>query len=110
MYAVIDHKGQQYKAVLGEDLQMDRLDKSEGELVEFDRVLMISDDEHEPRIGQPTVAGARVVGEILAHERGPKIISVRYKGPTQTKTGHRQDYTRVKIRDIQPESEATDGS
>lgn len=104
MYAVIDHKGQQYKAVLGEDMQMDRLDTPEGELVEFDRVLMISGEEdHEPRIGQPTVDGARVLAEVVAHERGPKLVSVRYKGPSQTKMGHRQDYTRVKIHEIHPE-------
>ncbi len=104
MYAVIDHKGQQYKAVLGEDLQMDRLDIPEGEPVEFDRVLMISgEEEQEPLVGQPTVDGAHVKGEVVAHERGPKIVSVRYKGPSQSKIGHRQDYTRVKIQEIQPE-------
>lgn len=104
MYAVIDHKGQQYKAVLGEDLQMDRLDTPEGELVEFDRVLMVSGEEgHGPRIGQPAVEGARVLGEVVAHERGPKVISVRYKGPSQTKMGHRQDYSRVMIHEIHPE-------
>lgn len=103
MYAVIDNKGQQYKVELGEEVQMDRLDTPEGELVEFDRVLLVSGEDEEPRVGQPTVEGARVLGEVVAHERGPKLISVRYKGPTQTKMGHRQDYTRVKIHEIHPE-------
>jgi large subunit ribosomal protein L21 len=104
MYAVIDNKGQQYKVELGEEVLMDRLDTPEGELVQFDRVLMVSGEEdQEPRIGQPQVEGARVLGEVLRHERGPKLTGVRYKGPTQTKMGHRQDYTRVKIREIHPE-------
>ena len=104
MYAVVDNKGQQYKVELGEEVLMDRLDTPEGELVQFDRVLMVSGDEdQEPLIGTPEVKGARVLGEVLRHERGPKLISVRYKGPSQTKMGHRQDYTRVKIREIHPE-------
>jgi len=104
MYAVIDSSGKQYKVELGEEVLVDRMAAPAGELVEFDRILMVGgEDDHEPRIGQPQVEGARVLAEVLRHERGPKVVSVRYKGHSETKIGHRQDYTRVKIREIHPE-------
>ncbi|MFW6279480.1 MAG: 50S ribosomal protein L21 [Planctomycetota bacterium] len=103
MYAVVDNKGQQYRVELGEEVLMDRMDVQEGEKLEFNRVLLVSGEDVEPRVGQPTVDNAHVSGEVVAHEKGPKLTSVRYKGPSQTKMGHRQDYTRVRITDIQTE-------
>ena len=104
MYAVVDQGGNQYKVELGEEILVDRMDETEGELVELPRVLMVGEEEDSaPRIGQPEVEGARVLAEILAHERGPKVTTVRYKGPSQTKIGHRQDLTRLKILEIHPQ-------
>ncbi|MFW6044669.1 MAG: 50S ribosomal protein L21 [Planctomycetota bacterium] len=103
MYAVVDNKGQQYRVELGEEVLMDRMNVQEGEKLEFNRVLLVSGEDVEPRVGQPTVDNAHVSGEVVAHEKGPKLTSVRYKGPSQTKMGHRQDYTRVRITDIQTE-------
>jgi len=79
MYAVFDHKGKQYKSAAGEELLVDHLPVPVGELVEFDRVLMIGGEEgRPPRIGQPQVEGARVLAEVVRHEKGPKLISLRY--------------------------------
>ena len=41
MYAVIDHKGKQYKVRTGEEVLVDLMRATEGELVQFDRVLAI---------------------------------------------------------------------
>jgi len=104
MYAVIDDKGKQYKVELGEVLQVDLTDAEPGEWIEFDRVLMVGgEDGQEPRIGRPHVEGAVVRAEVIKHEKGRKVITLRYKGPNQTKKGHRQKYTRVVIREIRPE-------
>ncbi|MFP4027008.1 MAG: 50S ribosomal protein L21 [Candidatus Brocadiia bacterium] len=104
MYAILDHSGQQFKVEIDDEILVDRMEVPAGELTEFERVLMIGDQEDcKPRIGRPQVAGARVLVEVLRHERGPKVYTARYKGPHQTKIGHRQDYTRVKIREIHPE-------
>ena len=104
MYAVIDNKGKQYKVELGEQVVVDLLDVPEGELVEFDRVLMVGGQEgSEPRLGRPQLDGARVLAEVVRHEKGPKVTTLRYKGPYETKKGHRQKYTRVVIREIHPE-------
>ena len=104
MYAVIDNHGKQYKVQAGDEILVDLLDAQEGELVQFDRVLMVGGD-GEVRIGRPLLLGARALAEILRHEKGPKLTMMRFH-PTrgkQAKKGHRQKYTRVVIREIHPE-------
>lgn len=104
MYAVIDNRGKQYKVQPGDEVQVDLLDADEGELIEFDRVLMVGDG-GEISVGRPQLFGARVLAEILKHEKGPKLTMMRLqaKGGKQAKKGHRQKYTRVLIREIHPE-------
>ncbi len=104
MYAVIDNHGKQYKVQTGDQVQLDLMDADEGELVQFDRVLMVGGD-GEARIGTPQLEGARVLAEVLRHEKGRKLTMMRLQavGNKQAKMGHRQKYTRVLIREIHPE-------
>lgn len=103
MYAIIDDKGKQYKVQVGDEVRMDLIGAEEGELVQFDRVLMIGGDEC--RIGTPHVPGARVLAEIIQHEKGPKLTMMRLQatGNRQAKKGHRQKYSRILVREIHPE-------
>jgi len=104
MYAIIDNNGKQHKVRTGEEVQVDLMDAQEGELVQFDRVLLVGDTDP-VRIGTPRVPGARVLAEVIRHEKGPKLTMMRMH-PTkgkQAKKGHRQRYTRVLIREIHPE-------
>jgi large subunit ribosomal protein L21 len=104
MYAVIDNHGKQYRVEAGDEVQVDLLKADEGELVQFDRVLLIG-GEGQTRVGTPQVEGARVLAEVLRHEKGPKLTMMRFqaKGNRQAKKGHRQKHTRVLIREIHPE-------
>ena len=54
------------------------------------------------RVGQPRLEGARVIAEVVEHGRGPKIIVFKYKAKTRyrRRRGHRQDYTRLAVRQI----------
>jgi len=106
MYAIVDDKGKQYKAEVGEELLIDLMDQDEGQLVELGRVLMVGGEEmDEPRIGKPAVEGARVLAEILGEVKGPKLQFLKHKATKnrQAKMGHRQRYTRVIVREIHPE-------
>lgn len=105
MYAVIDDKGKQYKIETGDQVRVDLMQAEQGELVEFDRVLLVGDDDGELRIGRPDVPGARVLAEVVRHEKGPKLTMLRHQATKnrQAKMGHRQKYTRVLIREIHPE-------
>jgi large subunit ribosomal protein L21 len=101
IYAVIESGGKQYRVVPGQVIKVDLLEAEKGSQVELDRVLLIADDE-KVTVGQPLVAGARVVAESLGDERGKKIIVFKYKPKTRyrRKKGHRQTHTRLAIKEI----------
>ena len=101
MYAVIETGGKQYKVAPDETLQVELLPVEVGSTVELDRVLLIADGDSVD-VGQPTVAGARVVAEVVAQEKGEKIIVFRYKRKVRyrRKTGHRQHLTRLLVKEI----------
>lgn len=100
MYAVIKTGGKQYRVSEGQRLRVERIDGSPGQAVTFDQVLLVGGDSL--KIGQPTVAGASVTAEIVAHDRDKKIIvfKLRRRKNYRRKTGHRQPYTELKITGI----------
>jgi len=59
------------------------------------------------RVGTPVVNGARVLAEVLEHGRDKKVRVFKYKNKTRYRRrfGHRQDFTRVAIRQILTEGE-----
>ena len=63
----------------------------------FEEVLMVGD-----KVGNPTVAGAKVVGEIVANARNEKVIifKKRRRHNYRRKKGHKQQVSVVKILDI----------
>jgi large subunit ribosomal protein L21 len=65
-------------------------------------VLLVG-DEGDPRVGTPLVAGAKVVGTILAQGRGPKVVVFKMKRRKgyRRKQGHRQAYTEVRVERIE---------
>jgi large subunit ribosomal protein L21 len=82
-------------------LDVERLRADVGAVLELSDVLLVADGE-DVTVGQPRVTGARVVAEVMEHGRGPKLIVFKYKNKTRyrKKTGHRQAYTRLAIRQI----------
>ncbi len=101
MYAVVETGGKQYKVEVGQTVDVERIPAEIGDTVELGRVLAVSTDEG-LRLGDPVVAGAKVVGSVVLQGRGKKIIVFRYKPKTRyrKKTGHRQSYTRVAVESI----------
>jgi large subunit ribosomal protein L21 len=68
-------------------------------------VLMLGGD-GEAHIGTPILEGARVIAEVIEHVRGAKILVFKYKNKTRYRRryGHRQNYTRLSIKQIVTES------
>ncbi len=101
MYAVIKTGGKQYRVSEGDLLNIELLDGDKGSEVVFSEVLMISGD-GDVRIGTPLVEGAKVIGEIVNEAKGPKITIFKMKRRKgfRKKTGHRQKYTNLKIKQI----------
>lgn len=104
MYAVIADGSHQYRVEVGQTLEVQLKDLAEGaERIEFDRVLMVGDLENGPKLGQPTVEGAKVVASVLGEIKGDKIViqKFRRRKNSSSKTGHRQRYLQVKIETIE---------
>ena len=77
---------------------MESLAKDEGDLVELGDVLMVSDD-GVVSLGTPIVAGAKVDAEVVTQGKDKKVTVFKYKPKTRyrKKTGHRQQYTDLRI-------------
>lgn len=100
MYAVIDSGGKQITVREGDLVRVERIAGSVGDQVVLDRVLLVGDGE--TRVGTPTVAGATVQARVVRQDRARKIIVMKYKPKAhyRRKTGHRQDFTELRIERI----------
>ncbi len=103
-YAIVEDGGKQYKAVIGESIEVDRYPLEVGKEIDMDRVLLISDGET-TKVGTPFIKGAKIQGTVIAQTAGPKVTVFRYKAKERirSKTGHRQKYTMVRIDAISEE-------
>lgn len=101
MYALVEIKGKQYKAEKGSLLKVEKFDVEAGKEVDFDSVLLVSDDK-KTRIGQPYVKGAKVKAVVEEHGRDKKILVFKYKKRKNYRRtrGHRQQYTLLRVQDI----------
>ena len=101
MYAVFRSGGKQYRASEGDRVRVERLDAEEGDAVEFDQVLMVSDGA-DVTLGSPLVEAGCVQGIVTAQGRGKKIVVTKFKRRKNYKRimGHRQHFTEVEITSI----------
>ena len=100
MYAIISTGGKQYKVSEGDIIRVEKLGVEAGETYTFDQVLAVNDGEL--KVGQPTVAGAKVTASVMGDGKAKKVIVYKYKRKTgyHKKNGHRQAYTELKIESI----------
>lgn len=104
-YAIVESGGKQYKAVEGNEIEVDYMPAVEiGQKVELKSVLLTADGE-KVTVGTPVVKGALVKATVASHDKGPKLTIFKYspKKRIRVKTGHRQIYTQLKIDKIEME-------
>ncbi|WP_301051676.1 50S ribosomal protein L21 [uncultured Duncaniella sp.] len=103
MYAIVEIKGQQFKAEEGKFLYVHHLgDVKEGDAVSFDKVLLL-DVDGAVKVGAPAVEGAKVECEVLMPlVKGDKVIVFKKKRRKgyRRKNGHRQQFSKVMIKKI----------
>ncbi len=104
MYAIVDIKGQQFKAEEGKFLYVNYLgeEAKEGDKVSFDKVLLL-DADGKVSIGAPAVEGAKVECEVLTPlVKGEKVIVFKKKRRKgyRRKNGHRQYFSKVLVKTI----------
>ncbi|HWS29105.1 MAG TPA: 50S ribosomal protein L21 [Clostridia bacterium] len=99
MYAIIRTGGKQYKVEAGDEIMIEKLEAEIGAEVSFE-VLMLGGDK--VVVGTPVVEGVKATAEVLEHGKGKKVVVFKYKPKKdfRKKQGHRQPYTKVKIKAI----------
>lgn len=102
MYAIVEAGGRQWRVQPGTQLVLNRLAGKVGSQQTLDRVLLASDGAA-VQVGQPYVAGAKVVCEVLEHAKGPKTISYKFRRRENYRRtrGHRQPVTRLLVKAIE---------
>ncbi len=101
MYAIIETGGKQYRVQKDDVIDVELLETGKGDKIEFKHVLFFNDGKAS-KVGAPYVANSTVIGELVGEVKGPKVVSFKYKRRKNyhRKVGHRQKYTRVKIKEI----------
>jgi len=100
MYAVVRDGGHQFRAVPGEKVDVELRPAKPGDQVVFDQVLLVGGEQ--VKIGNPTVAGAKVLAVVEGQSLSDKVRGIRKRdnNNSQTRFGHRQKYTTVTIKEI----------
>ena len=99
MYAVIKTGGKQYRVTEGQQLEVEKLGVTEGE-VSLTPVLLVDGD---TVVSAPSdLAKVSVTANVIGASKGPKITGFTYKNKTNSskRWGHRQHYATIEITGI----------
>lgn len=100
MFAVVKIAGQQFRVKVGDTLYVPRLSAKNGEIIEFNEVLMTSEGD---KLSLGADVKAVVKAEVLAElVQGDKVIAYKQKRRKgfRKKHGHRTHYTQIKVNAI----------
>jgi len=94
-FAIFQTGGKQYRVCEGDTIKVEKLNATGS--VTFDQVLMVGD-----KVGNPLVAGATVVADVVEQKRGDKVLVFKKKRRQNYRrtAGHRQFITVLKIKSI----------
>lgn len=100
MFAIFEDGSRQYRVSEGDLVKVDFREAAVGARVEFPRVLLFSAGE-DLKVGQPTVDGARVLGEV-AEQTSTKTYVGKFRRRKNYRRlrGHRQPFTLVRVRHL----------
>jgi large subunit ribosomal protein L21 len=100
MYVVFEDGSRQFRVQEGEVVRLDYRKAEIGANLEFDRVLL-SEKDGATNIGQPVIAGARVLAEVVDLPRVKTYIQ-RYRRRKNYRRfkGHTQPFTSVRVKQI----------
>ena len=106
--AVVVSGGKQYRVAPGDQILVDRLAGEPGSSIKLGRVLLLRDGS-DIKVGAPGIDGVEVDAKILAHRRGPRIETLRYKSKKRVRVhrGGRADLTAIEILAVGGLTEAT---
>src|ERR1700716_2900767 len=96
--AVVVSGGKQYRVAPGDHILVDRLSAEPGSSLKLDRVLLFRNGD-DIKVAGNELAGLDVEVKVLAHRRGPRIESLRYKSKKRVRVhrGGRAGLTALEI-------------
>ncbi|MDN3515808.1 MAG: 50S ribosomal protein L21 [Candidatus Brocadia sp.] len=103
MYAIVKDRGKQYKVRAGERHLIDlKADAQIGQILEFQDVLVCSTEEGNTTFGTAANQHAKVIAEVEGVKKGTKSMTIKFRRrkESMTRRGHREKYTRIKIKEI----------
>jgi len=103
MYAIVRDRSRSVQLSVGQELWIDRMPGAEaGSDLVFDHVSLLKKEDGSVSVGTPRVDGASVTAEILGEEKDKKILVsyFRRRKSSRTQRGHRQTYTRIRVKEI----------
>ena len=102
MYAIVEIAGQQFKVEKGQKIFVNRLDAKEGDVLTFEKVLLL-DNDGKVDVGTPTVSNAKVTVKVLSHLKGDKVVVFKKKRRKgyKVKRGFRPFLTQVQVESIE---------
>jgi large subunit ribosomal protein L21 len=101
MYAVIELQGAQIYVEKDDKIVVNRISDQKSKTVKVDKVLF-GKKGASYLVGEPYLKDAYVECEILGDKRLKKVIAFKYRDrkSSQSKKGHRQDVTELKVKNI----------
>ena len=104
MYAIVDIKGKQFKVEKNQTIDVPKLNEKIGSKIEFDNVLLTSDN---GKISTKT--SMRVIAKVVSHEIADKVVVFKMKRRKghQKKNGHKQPFTTIEIQDLKTAKKTT---
>jgi large subunit ribosomal protein L21 len=101
MFAIIESGGKQYRVSKDTVFQVEKIDGSEGEQIELEKVLLIN-NEDKITVGAPYIQGSSVKVTILTHARDKKIrvFKMKRRKRYRRSMGHRQWFTKLRVDEI----------
>lgn len=102
MYAIVEVGGRQHRVEPDRVVKVDRLKAQPGEEIELDKILAISDDEGNLRVGTPYLDDASITARVVQQGRDRKIRVIKFKAKKRytRRRGHRQHFTALQITGI----------
>ena len=101
-YAIIASGSKQYRVEPKTVIEVEKLEIPENQKeISLNQVLFLRQGDN-IRVGAPFIQGAKVLCDYLGDFRGPKVISFKFRRrkASRKKHGHRQDLTRLQVKEI----------
>jgi large subunit ribosomal protein L21 len=101
MYAIIEVGAKQYSDKKDDIIDVERQIAPVGKEISLNKVLLVSKDK-DIEVGKPHLKEVKVSAIVLRHLKSKKVISFKYRRrkSSHSKIGHRQQLTRIKIKEI----------